>query len=546
MKITLGAGAMDVYVFTTDKITDVLAGYAAISGRAPAPEGWSNGLLVCRYSANADTLETVQALVAAMETYGTPWTGIVLDGWDVYDFSKHEELKKVCDFVHSMGKKIICKMDIGFFPGEFPEGMYENLETEDFYLSWTFTYYCTEEKTDGTLTTSTVKTNTTAHIPVVEAAGGMLEAPLFVVTPVVNAKDPLKSRPFDTLVEGGSRTDPMDNFYYETKTYLDITNPDAAEWFFGDYWTYLVEDIGFDGAKVDGASLLPDTHGTLNFYDDTVITGGARQWYTTYFAGLLNKVLATKPDGGICIATGGGIGSQHNTIVIGGEQSRTTNRLERQVKGLLSAGLSGMPFLTYYAGGSFYKNDNTMSLATEAPIFLRGVQFATFTSTLLTDAGSVRGAFDFAAEDEAYAYVTELYTLYAKLHAAMAPYIEEYSAEATDTGLPLARHLVLMWQNDEKVYDLGDEYMFGDAFLVAPELYGLSSRAVYLPEGQWINLLTGDTYTVGAEGETINCDVTIAQIPLFYNVNTTSKTAASILGDVTMILELINAVEIPE
>lgn len=544
LAIKIGAGALDVYVFVTDKITDVLNGYAKISGYAEKPENWMNGLLVCRYDANVDTLETVKAMIANMEVYGTPWTGIVIEGWDVSDFSKHEELKEVCDLVHSLGKKIICNVDIGFFPTTFPEGIYDDIDFSSFYLNWTFTYHYNEPQPDGTFKTSNAQTGTTANIPIVDKAGSMLEAPLFVAQPN-KVMDPLKNNPFVGLVDGGDRFSTDDDFVYETKTYIDITNPLAVEWFFGDYWTYLIEEIGFDGAKVGGAGLMPDTHGTLNFYDETVETGGARQWYATYFTGILNNMLSKKPDGGVCVATGGGIGTQLNSVVLGGEQSRTTNRLERQIKGLLSAGLSGMPFVSYYAGGSFYKHDNKLTLEQEAPIFLRGLQFTAFTTSMVTDGSNVRGAFDFVAEDESYAYVSELYSLYAKLHQAMVPYIEECAEEATVSGMPVARHLVLKWQNDANVYNIGDEYMFGDAFLVAPELYGTASRDVYLPEGTWLDLITGETYTVGAEGQTITCDVTIAQIPVFYNVSTTSKTAASVLDDMTAIFDLINAVEIP-
>ena len=104
--------------------------------------------------------------------------------------------------------------------------------------------------------------------------------------------------------------------------------------------------------------------------------------------------------------------------------------------------------------------------------------------------------------------------------------------------------LPIFGEPDTNVYDMDDEYMFGDAFLVAPELYGTGSREVYLPEGTWLDLNTGLTYTAGAEGLTLTCDVTIAQIPVFYNVNTTSQTAADVCDDMTLIFDLINAVEI--
>ena len=139
MNITFQSGNIDCYVYTTDRVTDVLRAYADLSGYANEPEEWMTGLLVCRYDESVNTKEAVYAMIAQMERYGTPWTGIVIDGWNLHDFSKHAEFKEICDLVHSMGKKVICNVDVGFFPGEFPEGMYEDVVLDDFYLSWTFT-----------------------------------------------------------------------------------------------------------------------------------------------------------------------------------------------------------------------------------------------------------------------------------------------------------------------------------------------------------------------------------------------------------------------
>ena len=79
-------------------------------------------------------------------------------------------------------------------------------------------------------------------------------------------------------------------------------------------------------------------------------------------------------------------------------------------------------------------------------------------------------------------------------------------------------------------------------FLVAPELYGQDQRDVYLPAGEWINVFTGETVQGGT---TITVDVTMAQIPVFYNANTTSVTAASVYADMQVIIDQINAVELP-
>jgi alpha-glucosidase (family GH31 glycosyl hydrolase) len=67
--------------------------------------------------------------------------------------------------------------------------------------------------------------------------------------------------------------------------------------------------------------------------------------------------------------------------------------------------------------------------------------------------------------------------------------------------------------------------MFGDAFLVAPVLTNAKSRNIYLPEGEWLDLNTGETITVGKEGKEIkDYAAGISVLPVFYNVNSTSET----------------------
>jgi alpha-glucosidase (family GH31 glycosyl hydrolase) len=99
--------------------------------------------------------------------------------------------------------------------------------------------------------------------------------------------------------------------------------------------------------------------------------------------------------------------------------------------------------------------------------------------------------------------VTDIYRAYVKLHELLTPYITEHAEIASSTGMPLMRHMVLHWQDDERVYSINDQYMFGDAFLVAPVLTNAKSRNIYLPEGEWLDLNTGETITVGKEGKEI-------------------------------------------
>jgi alpha-glucosidase (family GH31 glycosyl hydrolase) len=147
--------------------------------------------------------------------------------------------------------------------------------------------------------------------------------------------------------------------------------------------------------------------------------------------------------------------------------------------------------------------------------------------------GNVREAYRFAEQDEGYTYVTEIYRAYTKLHEHLTPYITELSEEACNTGMPVMRHLILGWQDDQNVYDIEDEYTFGDAFLLAPILTENDTRRIYLPEGAWIDLNTGEEYTVGKDGLWLeNYEVDLAELPTFYNKNTVSKIAPTLVSGI--------------
>ena len=76
------------------------------------------------------------------------------------------------------------------------------------------------------------------------------------------------------------------------------------------------------------------------------------------------------------------------------------------------------------------------------------------------------------------------------------------------------RGLFMDFGNDPKVANIGDEYMFGPALLVAPVTdQGHTTRDVYLPAGtDWYNFWTNERVH---GGQTITVDAPIDIIPLF-------------------------------
>lgn len=60
----------------------------------------------------------------------------------------------------------------------------------------------------------------------------------------------------------------------------------------------------------------------------------------------------------------------------------------------------------------------------------------------------------------------------------------------------MMRALVLDHQNDENVYEIGDQYLFGQQLMVCPvTTKGAQTRSVYLPEGEWYDWWTGKKYS---------------------------------------------------
>ena len=63
-----------------------------------------------------------------------------------------------------------------------------------------------------------------------------------------------------------------------------------------------------------------------------------------------------------------------------------------------------------------------------------------------------------------------------------------------------------------RVVEIKDQYMVGDALLVAPIAPGAKTRKVVLPAGKWFDFYTG---RLAGEGETIEVTPPLSQIPLF-------------------------------
>ena len=370
-----------------------------------------------------------------------------------------------------------------------------------------------------------------------------------------------------TNIPKSDRTDNPDTTSEGSQVYLDITNPDAIKWYVDTVWEEMME-LGIDGIKIDFCESVPnqgyyekifinkqETSGYLeyNWHDPSMFENTEiHHAYPSYFVSLFYRAMEEKAaqrdgdTGFVLITRGGGIGAQRNPYLWAGDQSRVFRNLSTQLAAVINSGISGIPFMTYdmagyaYSGtayhfyggqqqtisdsqGKFYLKDQRAAEEYESEIFVRGLQFTTFGNMIQTH-GYVRHVYQMTDEAQ------EIAALYSSLHEELADYLQELSKIACDTGMPMIRHMILEYQNDANVANVDDQFMYGDALLVAPILtcktkwegtrtvldYASTiTRKVYLPAGEWIDLNTNEV--IQSTGMEIEVSANLAKIPLYLN-----------------------------
>jgi hypothetical protein len=82
-----------------------------------------------------------------------------------------------------------------------------------------------------------------------------------------------------------------------------------------------------------------------------------------------------------------------------------------------------------------------------------------------------------------------------RLRQSRLPLLYSLAWDAHESGLPLARPLALADPAFAQLWDVDDAWLLGDQLLVAPVTQsGAVSRMVWLPDGEWIDVATGQRY----------------------------------------------------
>ncbi|MES1175586.1 MAG: glycoside hydrolase family 31 protein [Myxococcales bacterium] len=180
----------------------------------------------------------------------------------------------------------------------------------------------------------------------------------------------------------------------------------------------------------------------------------------------------------------------------------------KQLPAGLNYALAGMPYWTTDIGGYFGASVNWSSSASNE-LFTRWFQFGAFCPVFRIHGQGARELYNNVWSTSTKANLLAV----DKLRYRLMPYIYSLGARVTQDGYTMMRHLVFDYPNDANVFSIGDQFMFGPAFLVNPvTTAGATTRSMYFPAGTWYDFWTGST-TMG--GSKMSVSAPLSQMPLF-------------------------------
>ena len=86
---------------------------------------------------------------------------------------------------------------------------------------------------------------------------------------------------------------------------------------------------------------------------------------------------------------------------------------------------------------------------------------------------------------------------FVKLKGRLMPYLFAQAVKTHTTGVPMMRPMVLRYADDPAVPTLDKQYLLGDSLVCAPVMNAEGTADVYLPEGKWTDIITGETVDGG-------------------------------------------------
>ncbi len=452
------SGALNVYIIPGKNYAEILSNYCKLTGTQPLPPRWAMGNLMSRFGYTSEAQS--KDIAAKMKAENIPFDAIIFDLFWFGD-SIQQTLGNL-DWINKSKWPNPKQMITDFRK----QNINTILVTEPFVVKRSFNY------------------NQSIKYLATDSVGKVFDIPAF---------------------------------YFGNGGLIDLFRTDAKNWF----WMFYKKQMN-NGVEAWWGDLgEPETHPSALYHNlkdqgykrlfkaDEVHNIYGHNWtkmlFEKYAVEYPNKRLFSLNRSGFA-------GTQRYSIFPwSGDVSRSWSGFRAQLPVMLGMSMSGIPYAHADAGGfAGGEGDNEL--------YVRWLQFAQYTPIFRPHGTALyevdKNAFSFPSEP---ALIAEPYKAAAKEvvnnRYKMLPYNYTLSYRQAKYGEPLVMPLYYQFNDDKEAAKIEDEFMWGDAVLVAPVVEkNATERKVFLPKGDWY-YFNSNTYFSG--GNVINIKVQLNDIPVF-------------------------------
>ncbi len=345
-----------------------------------------------------------------------------------------------------------------------------------------------------------------------------------------------ESRYYSTVLKNGwfealaDRTPTNGLPYDRAGADIDSTDPEARKW----YWSIIKENYiakGFDAFWADETE--PDLPPNGSFWHIGPGTEFFNVFPLFHTSAFYDGMRSDTHQRALILARDAFTGAQHNGAIFwSSDIAPTWDTLKRQVPTGINFVASGTPFWSTDIGGWQYlpgthrpahpplldpsdARDNVGGYDDYPELYTRWFEYGAFQPNFRSHGSRTH--------NEVWSYGKQaepILSKYLRLRYQLLPYLYSLGRFTNLTGAPFMRGLFMDFGADPNVANIGDEYMFGPALLVAPVTeQGVTSRQVYLPAGPegpdrtlWYNFWTNERLH---GGQTVTVSAPIDIIPVF-------------------------------
>lgn len=255
---------------------------------------------------------------------------------------------------------------------------------------------------------------------------------------------------------------------------FDFTVREAAQWWYEQH--RRLHAMGVDVFKVDFGEQTPEDAYASN--GDSGIT--CHNALPLLYNQTCFQASEDHFGQGLVWSRSGWAGSQRMPMQWGGDPQASWNGLAGSIIGGQSWGLTGVPFYAHDIGG-FYGGPP------DPELYIRWLQAGVLGPFCRIHGVGPREPWYFGEQAE------EIVKEWLALRYRLLPYLQRQVREATISGLPVMRGMVLAIPEDPRAWGFEMQYMLGDHLLVAPVLQPGGWVSVFLPEGIWYDYFTGES-----------------------------------------------------